>query len=195
MMFLSELQEKNEKCYSRRTANVDFYEALSIVGLRLPLTKLYRQLDDYLDVYVYQIAPNAWWIFLGAEVLWYQMNGGCCRLTLNKFFYYYKPQQIVVSKGFFNFVCRKPSLRLVSNMLDSNCDWKGRYFFIQGSNWGCRPDEWDSMPDGVDNTWGVLDKSGESSVPMLCLVCRPLLLSNPDSCLTLFFVSLGEPDD
>lgn len=68
----------------------------------------------------------------------------------------------MASKGFFKFVCHKTSLRLVSDMTDSNHEWKGKYFFVQGSNWVCRSDEWDSMPDGFDNTWGVLDKSNES---------------------------------
>ena len=28
----------------------------------------------------------------------------------------------------------------------------------------CRPNEWDSIGDEYDNTWGVLNNSGESSV-------------------------------
>ena len=27
----------------------------------------------------------------------------------------------------------------------------------------CRPDKWDSILDRYDNTWGISDKSGESS--------------------------------
>ena len=50
-------------------------------------------------------------------------------------------------------------------MPNSNRDWKGKYFFVQGSNWVCRSDKWDSMPDGFDNTWEVLDKAGELSFP------------------------------
>nr|POF21202.1 hypothetical protein CFP56_06998 [Quercus suber] len=63
------------------------------------------------------------------------MSGGYRHLTFDEFFYCYKPQQIMASKGFFNFVCHKTSLRLVSDMTDSNHEWKGKYFFVQGSNW------------------------------------------------------------
>ena len=131
---------------------VGLYEAIFIARSRLPLTKLHRQLMDRLGVSVCQIALNAWRIFLGAEVLWGQMSGGCRSLTFNKFFYYYKPQQIATSKGFYKFVLRKAMLKLVSDIPDSNCDWKSRYFFVQGSNWACRFDEWDSIGDGYENT-------------------------------------------
>nr|POE46205.1 hypothetical protein CFP56_60594 [Quercus suber] len=29
--------------------------------------------------------------------------------------------------------------------------------------WVCRPEEWKSMPDGFDNTWGIVKESSESS--------------------------------
>ena len=67
------------------------YDAMFAVGLRLPLTELYRQLANYLGLFVSQIAPNAWRIFLGAEVIWGQLSGGNRRLTLDEFFYCYKP--------------------------------------------------------------------------------------------------------
>ena len=50
---------KREKCYSSRTANVVFYEAILMVGLRLPLTKLYRWLANRLGMSICQIYPNA----------------------------------------------------------------------------------------------------------------------------------------
>ena len=37
-------------------------------------------------------------------------------------------------------------------------------FFVQGSNWVYRLDKWDSIGEEYDNTWGVLDKAGESFV-------------------------------
>ena len=91
---------------------------------------------------------------------------------LNEFFYYYKPQQISSSKGIYHFLARKSSLRLVSDMPDSNRNWKNRYCFVKGTEWVCRPEEWDSMPDGFDNTWGIVKKSSELSVsfPVASLV-------------------------
>lgn len=49
-----------------------------------------------------------------------QLNGGHQSLTLEEFFYCYKPQEIPLSKGFYNFVCRRVTLRLISDMPDSN---------------------------------------------------------------------------
>lgn len=86
------------------------------------------------------------------EVLWGQMSGGCRGLSLDKFFYCYNPQQISVSQDFYNFMCRKASLELVYDMLDSNHNWKNRYLFVQGSNWVCKPNEWEIIGKGYDNT-------------------------------------------
>ena len=87
---------------------------------------------------------------------------------LNEFFYYYKPQQISSSKGIYHFLARKSSLRLVSDLPDSNRNWKNRYCFVKGTEWVCRPEEWNSMPDGFDNTWGIVKESGESLVSFPC---------------------------
>lgn len=51
-------------------------------------------------------------------------------------------------------------LRLMSNMPDLNRNWKNKYFFIEGTDWVCRPEEWDSMLNGFDNTWGIVRESG-----------------------------------
>lgn len=59
-------------------------------------------------------------------------------------------------------MCHKVALKLVSNMPDSNHDWKSRYFFVKGFNWVCRPDEWKNIGEGYDHTLGIMDKSGES---------------------------------
>ena len=63
------LPYENEKCYTGRIADVGMYDAMFVVGLRLPLTALHRQLVDYLGLSVSQIAPNAWRNFIGAEIL------------------------------------------------------------------------------------------------------------------------------
>ena len=85
------LSSKNKKCYSRQTVDISFYESVFIAGLRLPLTKLHCWLADYLSVSLCQIYPNAWRIFINAEVLWGQMSEGHRQLTLGEFFYCYKP--------------------------------------------------------------------------------------------------------
>lgn len=84
------------------------YDAMFTAKLRLLLTELHRQLANYLGLSVNQLAPNAWRIFTGAEVIWGLLSGGNCRLTFDEFFYCYKPQQKSSSKGIYHFLARKP---------------------------------------------------------------------------------------
>ena len=114
------LPSKFERCYSGKTTDVEMYDAMFTAGLRLLLMELHHQLANYLGLSINQIAPNTWRIFIGAEVIWGQLSGGNRRLTLDEFFYYYRPQQISSSKGIYHFLVRKSPLRLVSDMLDSN---------------------------------------------------------------------------
>lgn len=55
---------------------------------------------------------------------------------LDEFFYCYKPQKISSSKGIYRFLARKPSLKLVSDIPDSNKNWMNKYFFRQGDGVG-----------------------------------------------------------
>ena len=55
---------------------------------------------------------------------------------------------------------RKKMLRLVSDMLNSHRNWKGRYFFVQWMDWVCRREEWVTIPYGFDNTWGIVKDLG-----------------------------------
>ena len=70
--------------------DIGMYDAMFAVGLRLPLTELHRQLANYMGLFVNQIAPNTWKIFIGVEVIWGRLSDGNCRLTLNEFFYCYR---------------------------------------------------------------------------------------------------------
>ena len=157
------LPRKKEKCYTGRIADVGMYDAMLSAGLRLPLTALHRQLVDFMGISVSQIAPNAWRTFIGAEVLWGRLSDGNRQLSLDEFFYCYKPPQIVSSKGTYLFSVREKDLRLVSDMPDSNRIWKSRYFFLEGSDWVCRPEEWATMPRGFENTWALVKPSGFDS--------------------------------
>ena len=126
------LPKKNERCYSRRTADVGIYDVVLAAGLRQPLTALHRQLADFIGLSISQIAPNAWRIFIGAEILWGRLSGGNRQLSLDEFFYCYRPQHIISSKGIYHFAARGKDLRLVSDMPDSNRNQKSRYFFLLG---------------------------------------------------------------
>ena len=78
----------------------------------------------------------------------------------------------------------------MTNVPDSNNDWKSRYFFIQGSNWVCRPDKWDNIREEYDSMWDILDESSESSV-IVRFVCTHCFILT----LHAFFFSLGVLDD
>ena len=128
------LLRENERCYSKRTADVGMYDAMFAAGLRLSLMALHRQLADFLGIFVTQIAPNAWRTFIGAEILWGSLSGGHRQLMLDEFFYCYRPHHIASSKGTYHFNAREKGLRLVSDMPDSNRNWKSRYFFVEGTD-------------------------------------------------------------
>ena len=56
--------------------------------------------------------------------------------------------------------CQGKNLKLVSNMPDSNRNWKSRYFFVEGTDWVCHEEEWATMPRGYfDNTWAFVKES------------------------------------
>ena len=137
------------------------YDAMFAAGLRLPLTALHRQLVDYLGLSVNQITPNVWRTFIGAEILWGSLSGGNRQLTLDEFFYCYRSYHLSSSKRTYHFSVREKDLKLVSDMPDSNRNWKSRYFFVEGTNWVCREEEWAMMPRGYfDNTWAFVRESG-----------------------------------
>ena len=92
--------------------------------------------------------------------MWGRLSGGNRQLTLDEFFWCYRPQHIVSSQGTYCFAIRKKELRLVSDMLDSNRNWKGRDFFAKGTNWVCHQEEWETMPHGFDNIWAYVKDSG-----------------------------------
>ncbi|XP_075645570.1 uncharacterized protein LOC142616645 [Castanea sativa] len=84
------------------------------------------------------------------------------RLTMEEFFHCYRPSEITKSKGMYSFVPRSLVFRLVFETPDSNRNWKGRYFFLHGDDWMCRPDDNEYMP--VDKTWGIMPPSDHQVV-------------------------------
>ena len=63
------LPGKFERCFSRKTTDDSMYDAMFATGLRLLLTALHHQLANFLGLFVSQIAPNAWRIFIRAKIL------------------------------------------------------------------------------------------------------------------------------
>lgn len=88
------LPRKFEKCYSGEIADIGLYDIMFTTRLRLLLVELHYLLTNYLGLSISQITLNAWRIFIRAEVIWGQLSRGNRHLTLEEFFYCYKPQQI-----------------------------------------------------------------------------------------------------
>ena len=91
------------------------------------------------------------------KVLYSAMSNGVRRLMVREFLHCYCPDEIDKSKGIYSFVPRSPLLKVIFETLDSNRDWKSRYFFLEGDEWMCHPGDTEYMP--VDMTWGILPPS------------------------------------
>ena len=89
------------------------------------------------------------------------MSGGNLQLTLDKFFYYYRPYHTASSKGTYHFSVKEKDLKLVFDMPDSNKTGKVGFFFVEGTDWVCYEEEWATMPRGYfDNTWAFVRELG-----------------------------------
>ena len=126
------LPYKSEKCYYEGVDGVGVYEQVLKVGLRFPLNSLYCELLKYLGLSVSQISPNAWRVFKAMEVLYRAMSNGARMLTVQEFLHCYRLDEIDKSRGMYSFVPRKSVLKVIFETLDSNRDWKSRYFFLEG---------------------------------------------------------------
>ena len=127
-------------------------------GLRFPLSSLHRELLQHLGLFVNQVSPNAWRVFLAMEVLYGVMLDNARRLTVREFLNCYRPNEIDKSRGIYSFAPRSPLLRLMYETPDSNRNWKSRYFFLEENEWMGRPGDTGFMP--VNTTWGILHPSG-----------------------------------
>ena len=126
------------------------YEQVLKAGLRFPLNSLKRELLQHLGLSVSQISPNALRVFIAIEVLYGAMSDSARLLTVWEFLHCYRPDEIDKLKGMYSFVPRKSVLKVIYETLDSNRDWKSRYFFLEGDGWMCHPGETDFMP--IDKT-------------------------------------------
>ena len=80
------------------------------------------------------------------EILYDAMTDDARRLTVREFLHCYRPDEIDRSRGMYSFASRSPLLKVIFETLDSNRDWKSRYFFLEGDEWMGRPGETEHMP-------------------------------------------------
>ena len=152
------LPYKSEKCYYERVEGVGVYKQMLKAELRFPLSSLHRELLKYLGLSVNQVSLNALMVFIAMEVLYGAMSDGARRLTVRESLHCYRPDEIDKSRGIYSFIPKSPLLKVIFETLDSNRDWKSRYFFLESDEWMCRPGDTEHMP--VDTTWGILHSSG-----------------------------------
>ena len=113
------LAVRGEWCCQSRFG-IGIYEAYLLRGLRLPLNSFARELLTRLGLGVCQFNPNAWRLIVSMQVLWREVFKGKCPLTVDKFFYCYKPSEINQSLGFYQFIARGKDYRLIKSLVTSN---------------------------------------------------------------------------
>ena len=128
------LPYKSERCYYDGVEGVGIYEQMLKAGLRFPLNALHRELFKCLGLFVNQVSPNAWRIFIAIEILYGTMLDGARSLTVREFLHCYCPDKIDKSRGVYSFVPRSLLLKVIYETPDSNKDWKSRYFFLEGDH-------------------------------------------------------------
>ena len=70
---------------------IDVYEAYFLGGFRLPLNAFARELLIRLGLAVRQFNPNTWRLVISMQILWKEVFGGDRPLTMDEFFFCYKP--------------------------------------------------------------------------------------------------------
>ena len=113
------LPYKSEKCYYEGVDGVGVYERVLKAGLRFPLSSLHRELLKYLGLFVSQIFPNAWRVFI---VLYGAMSNGARMLTVQEFLHCYRPDEIDKSRGMYSFIPKKSFLKVIFETPNSNRD-------------------------------------------------------------------------
>lgn len=94
-------------------SGVVIYEAYLLGGLRLPLNAFARELFHRLGIGLNQLNLNAWRIIVSMQVLQREIFDGNRPLTMDEFLYCYKPSKISKSLGFYQFLARGSSVRLI----------------------------------------------------------------------------------
>ena len=117
---------------------IDVYEAYFFSGLRLPLNAFARELLVRLGLGVCELIPNAWRLVISMQILWREVFGGDCPLTVDEFLYCYQPSEINQSSGFYQFTARANDCRLIKSLASFDRNWKMEFIFIS-SFWAGNP--------------------------------------------------------
>ena len=64
------------------------------------------------------------------QVLWNEVFGRDCPLTVDEFIFCYKPSEINQSLGFYQFTARGKDCRLIKSLAPSDKNWKIEFIFV-----------------------------------------------------------------
>ena len=131
----------------------------------MPLNAFARELLVRLGLGVCQFNPNVWRLVISMQILWREVFGGDCPLTVDEFLYCYKPSEINQSNGFYQFTARGNDCRLIKSLASSDKNWKTEFIFISGFL-GREPcGHWQGSFCSLH--WGLREPSSSRYVPPL----------------------------
>ena len=145
---------------TRYTASVPgmvcFFEVAFDNGLRFPLHPFIKEVLQHFNVCPSQLTPNGWGILVGLLAFFRDRGLGVPNVAM--LLHLFNPT--ATGEGFIFFSKRLGAPLVISDLPSSHRSWKGRYFFVSGSNW-----EYDSFDKddtlGIPMTWSTPDNLRE----------------------------------
>ena len=135
---------------------VCFFEVAFNNGLRFPLHPFMKRVLQHFNICPSQLAPNGWGILVGLLASF--RDRGLCIPILALLLYLFYPKE--TTEGFLYFSRRSGAPLVISDLPSSHRSWKGRYFFVSGSNWEDNPSDRDDTL-GVQPAWNAPDNLRE----------------------------------
>ena len=133
-----------------------FFEVAFDNGLRFPLHPFIKEVLQHFNICPSQLAPNGWGILVGLLAFFRDRGFGVPNVAL--LLHIFNPT--ATTEGFIYFSRCPGAPPVISDLPSSHRSWKGRYFFVNGSNW-----EYDSFDRddtlGVPTTWSAPDNLRE----------------------------------
>ena len=135
---------------------VRFFEVSFDNDLRFPLHPFIKGVLQHFNICPSQLAPNGWGILVGLLAFFRDKGLGVPNVAL--LLHLFNPT--ATAEGFIYFPRRSRAPLVISNLPSSHRSWKGRYFFVSGSNWEYGSFDRDNTL-GVPTTWNAPDNLRE----------------------------------
>ena len=110
---------------------VCFFEVAFDNGLRFPLHPFIKGVLQHFNICPSQLAPNGWGILVSLLAFFRDKGLGVPNVAL--LLHLFSPT--ATTEGFIYFSRRSGAPLVISDLPSSHRSWKGRYFFVNGSNW------------------------------------------------------------